>query len=69
MTKEDYPKVLECPFCGGKAKLFVGNFWVWIKCTQCEIATKAFDSEKLGKERAIQETVKCWNRRKNHDKL
>lgn len=63
MKKEDYPKLLNCPFCGGKAKLFVGNFWVWIRCTLCEIDTKPFDITELGKDRAIEEAVKCWNRR------
>lgn len=52
-----------CPFCGGEAKVTVGNFWAWVKCTECQTATKPFEIENGNKEKAMQEAVELWNRR------
>lgn len=50
-----------CPFCGGKARLFVSN-GVRVLCTKCGATTwTAADSERVGTS-AVEDVVKAWNR-------
>ncbi len=54
--KEQYkPKILPCPCCGSPAKLISNTVVVKVRCTICEIATKAFDTPAAATE--------CWNKR------
>lgn len=60
MPKEDYPKLLNCPFCGGEAdcgKLVVHNGeWEWaVECIECGVITDSFDTE--------EKAIEAWNRR------
>lgn len=50
-----------CPFCGGKARLFVSNS-VRVLCTKCGATTwTAADSERVGTS-AVEDVIKAWNR-------
>lgn len=50
-----------CPFCGGKARLFVSN-GVRVLCTKCGATTwTAADSERAGTS-AVEDVIKAWNR-------
>lgn len=50
-----------CPFCGGKARLFVSN-GVRVLCTKCGATTwTAADSERVGTS-AVEDVIKAWNR-------
>ena len=54
-----------CPFCGGKARLFVSN-GVRVLCTKCGATTwTAADSERVGTS-AVEDVIKAWNRWKNN---
>ena len=56
MPKEDYPKLLNCPFCGGKANIDGGNGIVkryFVFCTKC----KTRQENRLTREKAIE----AWN--------
>ena len=62
MPKEDYPKMLNCPFCGGKANIDGGNGIVkryFVFCTKC----KTRQENRLTREKAIE----AWNRRYSND--
>ena len=53
-----------CPFCGGKARLFVCN-GVRVLCTKCGVTTRILvDSERIGTS-AVEDVIKAWNGRKN----
>jgi hypothetical protein len=50
-----------CPFCGGKARLFVSN-GVRVLCTKCGATTwTAADSERVGTS-VVEDVIKAWNR-------
>ena len=54
-----------CPFCGGKARLFVSN-GVRVLCTKCGATTwTATDSER-GRTSAVEDVIKAWNKWKNN---
>ena len=54
-----------CPFCGGKARLFVSN-GVRVLCTKCGATTwTAADSERVGTS-AVEDVIKAWNKWKNN---
>ena len=54
-----------CPFCGGKARLFVSN-GVRVLCTKCGATTwTATDSERVGTS-AVEDVIKAWNKWKNN---
>jgi hypothetical protein len=52
-----------CPFCGGEAEVFDGNFFTFIKCKLCFVSTKAVAIEKNNKGKARREVEELWNRR------
>lgn len=57
-----------CPFCGGKAVIYVDN-GVRVRCTDCEITTVSLcDTLIRSKESAIEKVVGMWNRRVNDGK-
>lgn len=54
-----------CPFCGGKAKLFV-NDGVRVLCVKCRATSKILVDEYNGFEirtNAVRDVVEAWNRR------
>lgn len=54
-----------CPFCGGKARLFVSN-GVRVFCTKCSATTRILvDSERVGTS-TVEDVIKAWNRRENN---
>lgn len=54
-----------CPFCGGKARLFVSN-GVRVLCPKCGATTwTAIDSER-GRTSAVEDVIKAWNKWKNN---
>lgn len=57
-----------CPFCGGKARLFVSN-GVRVLCPICGATTRILvDSERVGTS-AVEDVIKAWNRRGNNDEV
>lgn len=54
MQNKEYPKLRNCPFCGGKAKQDWGLFCYEVYCTSCHVLIR-----RDGKEEAIE----AWNRR------
>lgn len=57
-----------CPFCGGKARLFVSN-GVRVLCPKCGATTRILiDSERVGTN-AVEDVIKAWNRRKNNNEI
>ena len=57
-----------CPFCGGKARLFVSN-GVRVLCPECGATTRILvDSERI-ETSAVEDVIKAWNRRKNNDEV
>lgn len=55
-----------CPFCGGKARLFVSN-GVRVLCTKCGATTRILvDSERVGTS-AVEDVIKAWNGRKKDE--
>ena len=51
-----------CPFCGGKARLFV-NSGVRVICTKCYASTRIMSDEIEYDSRAVEMVVEVWNRR------
>ena len=55
-----------CPFCGGKARLFVDD-GVRVLCTKCRASSKiSVDSEYYSecyKISAVEKVIEAWNRR------
>ena len=65
-------KLLNCPFCGGKAKIrkhqiesYEGKFFYQVRCTKCQTvrANSLFDTIYSSEEEAIEKAIKCWNTR------
>jgi Lar family restriction alleviation protein len=55
-----------CPFCGGKARLFVSN-GVRVLCPDCGATTRILvDSERV-ETSAVEDVIKAWNRRASND--
>lgn len=52
-----------CPFCGGKARLFV-NGGVRVVCTRCYVSTMVLKDELDFSTSAVESSVEAWNRRK-----
>ena len=51
-----------CPFCGGKARLFV-NGGVRVVCTRCYVSTMVLKDKLEYDSSAVESSVKTWNRR------
>lgn len=51
-----------CPFCGGKAILFVRN-GVSVVCTKCYARTISRLDTMEGYSNAVEGVIKAWNRR------
>lgn len=55
-----------CPFCGGKARLFV-NGGVRVVCTRCYVSTRVLKDELECVSSAVELSVEAWNRRAEND--
>lgn len=51
-----------CPFCGGKARLFVGN-GVRVICSKCYAGTRILTDNMEYESTAVETVVDAWNRR------
>lgn len=51
-----------CPFCGGKARLFV-NDGVRVICSKCYVGTMILTDNMERESNAIEAVVEAWNRR------
>lgn len=61
MQKKDYPKLRECPFCGGKVKRVIGVMGLnFFKCQKCG-AVVSFDNDYYNTHQ--NEAIEAWNRR------
>ena len=50
-----------CPFCGGKARLFV-NGGVRVICSKCYAGTKILTDNMGYESNAVETVVEAWNR-------
>lgn len=65
MQKKDYPKLRECPFCGGKVKRVIGVMGLnFFKCKECG-AVVSFDNDYYNTHK--NEAIEAWNRRIDND--
>ncbi|RGQ39569.1 restriction alleviation protein, Lar family [[Clostridium] leptum] len=65
MQKNDYPKLRECPFCGGKVKRVIGVMGLnFFKCKECG-AVVSFDNDYYNTHK--NEAIEAWNRRVNDE--
>lgn len=55
-----------CPFCGGKARLFV-NGGVRVICSKCYASTKILTDNMEYESNTVETVIKAWNRRVDHD--
>lgn len=51
-----------CPFCGGKARLFV-NGGVRVICSKCYVGTRILTDHMEYESNAVEMVVEAWNRR------
>lgn len=51
-----------CPFCGGKARLFV-NGGVRVICSKCYVATMILSDNMEYESNAVETVIEKWNRR------
>lgn len=51
-----------CPFCGGKARLFVSD-GVRVICSKCYASTQIMSDEIECDSNAVETVVEAWNRR------
>ena len=51
-----------CPFCGGKARLFVGD-GVRVICSKCYATTRILTDNTAYESSAVETVVEAWNRR------
>lgn len=67
MQKKDYPKLRECPFCGGKVKRVIGVMGLnFFKCKECG-AVVSFDNDYYNTHK--NEAIEAWNRRADDGKI
>lgn len=50
-----------CPFCGGKARLFVGD-GVRVICSKCYVGTMILTDSMEFESNAVESVVEAWNR-------
>ena len=55
-----------CPFCGGKARLFV-NDGVRVICSKCYVGTMIMTDVMWQESNAVETVVATWNRRTDND--
>lgn len=55
-----------CPFCGGKARLFV-NGGVRVICSKCHVGTMILTDNMEYESNAVETVIEKWNRRADHD--
>lgn len=55
-----------CPFCGGKARLFV-NGGVRVICSECYACSRILTDELGFDSSALESVVEAWNRRADND--
>lgn len=60
------PELKSCPFCGGKARLFVDG-GVRVLCSKCYASTKILTDELEYSSNAVETVIGEWNRRTNND--
>lgn len=51
-----------CPFCGGKARLFV-NGGVRVICPKCYASTRILTDKMEYESNAVETVIEAWNRR------
>lgn len=51
-----------CPFCGGKARLFVGD-GVRVICSKCYVGTRILTDSMEYESDDVETVVESWNRR------
>ena len=51
-----------CPFCGGKARLFVGD-GVRVICSKCYAGTRVLMDNMECESNAVETVIEAWNRR------
>lgn len=51
-----------CPFCGGKARLFVGS-GVRVICSKCHAGTMILTDNMEYESNSVETVVEAWNRR------
>ena len=51
-----------CPFCGGEARLFVGD-GVRVFCTKCSASSKILADSECYQTSAVEKVIEAWNRR------
>ena len=59
-----------CPFCGGRAYLFVGD-GIRVFCVQCGASSKVLRDMQTANRvagNATKSVIEAWNRRANNDK-
>lgn len=57
-----------CPFCSGKARLFVGN-GVRVMCSKCYVSTMIMSDTMERKSNAIETVIDAWNRRADNVRI
>lgn len=75
-TPKELPKLDECPFCGGSARLYYESrpdppacYYVWmVRCTNCGASTKEYPTGNYyGMNATPEDVTKAWNRRPSHE--
>lgn len=51
-----------CPFCGGKARLFVDS-GARVLCTKCYASTRVLSDKYVYESNAVETVVENWNKR------
>ena len=66
MQNKDYPRLLNCPFCGGKAKIIINRSsqsqMSNVQCTECR-CKKILIKSIFYKGDIEQDAINDWNRR------
>lgn len=55
-----------CPFCGGKARLFV-NGGVRVICSKCYVGTMILTDNMEYESNAVETVIEAWNRRASNN--
>ena len=65
MQKDDYQKLLNCPFCGSEPRRAdcIGCGYVQIVCPECNANISIVLQDRKNYQAEEQELIKRWNRR------